>query len=42
MKGANEDMKTIKELKDDIKVIKDCIRMIRKARKAGNRMNTIF
>ena len=42
MKGVNDDMKTIKELKEDIKVIKDCRRMVRKARQAGYSMNTEF
>lgn len=35
-------MKTIKELKEDIKVIKDCRRRVRKAREAGCSMNTKF
>ena len=35
-------MKTIKELKEDIKVIKDCRRKVRKAREAGRSMNTKF
>ena len=42
MKGVNEYMKTIKELKEDIKVIKDCRRRVRKAREAGYSMNTKF
>ena len=40
MKGVNKDMKTIKELKDDIKVIKDCRYRVRKAREAGRSMDT--
>ena len=35
-------MKTIKELKEDIKVIKDCRRKVRKAREAGRPMDTEF
>ena len=35
-------MKTIKELKDDIKVIKDCRYRVRKAREAGRSMDTKF
>ena len=42
MKGVNDDMKTIKELKEDIKVIKDCRRRVRKAREAGYSINTEF
>ena len=42
MKGVNDDMKTIKELKEDFKVIKDCRRRVRKARQAGYSMNTKF
>ena len=42
MKGGNDDMKTIKELKEDIKVIKDCRRRVRKAREAGCSMDTKF
>ena len=42
MKGVNNDMKTIKELREDIKVIKDCRRKVRKAREAGYSMNTEF
>ena len=42
MIGVNNDMKTIKELREDIKVIKDCRRKVRKAREAGYSMNTEF
>ena len=35
-------MKTIKELKEDIKVIKDCRRRVRKAKEAGYSVNTKF
>lgn len=35
-------MKTIKELKEDIKVIKDCRRMVKKARNDGKPMNVKF
>ena len=42
MKGVSKDMKTIKELKDDIKVIKDCRRRVRKASQAGYSINTKF
>ena len=35
-------MKTIKELKEDIKVIKDCRRRVRKAKEAGYSANTKF
>ena len=42
MKGVNDDIKTIKELKEDIKVIKDCRCRIRKAREAGRHMDTKF
>ena len=42
MKGVNKCMKTIKQLKEDIKVIKDCRRRIRKAREAGRPMDTKF
>ena len=42
MKGVNKDMTTIKELKEDIKVIKDCRLRVRKAREAGRPMNTKF
>ena len=35
-------MKNIKELKDDIKVIKDCRYRVRKAREAGCSMDTKF
>ena len=42
MKGVSKYMKTIKELKEDIKVIKDCRRRVRKAREAGRPMDTKF
>ena len=42
MKGGNDDMKTIKELKEDIKVIKDCRHRVRKSRESGYSMNTKF
>lgn len=35
-------MKTIKELKEDIRVIKDCRRMVKKARNDGKHMNVKF
>ena len=42
MKGGNDNMKTIKELKEDIKIIKDCRRRVRKSREAGCSINTKF
>lgn len=42
MKGWLMNMKTIKKLKEDIWVIKDCRHMVRKAREAGYDMNTKF
>lgn len=35
-------MKTLKELKEDIEVIKDCRRKVREFRKAGYKMDTKF
>lgn len=42
MKGWLMNMKTIKKLKEDIWVIKDCRHRVRKAREAGYVMNTKF